>query len=67
MSDPLVTCDNAYLSLESIIKLLVRDADCAPYVECGNEGWESLVKRLFSVLDDGTLALNVCDCEEGGV
>jgi hypothetical protein len=53
------------LSLEALLKMLIRDGDCDPFVDCDNkdESIDSLYKRLFSVLEDGTLALNVCDCE----
>ena len=60
-----VDCLNHNISIETLIKLLIRDADCEPYVTCDTpEGWEALAKQLFSVLEDGTLALNVCECEE---
>jgi len=61
---PAVTCAEN-LSLETLIKLLIRDADCDPYVECDTRyGWVALAKQLFSELEDGTLALNVCECTE---
>jgi len=62
----LINCGNKDLSLEALVKMLIRDEDCEPYIDCDNkdEGWKSLVRRLFSVLPDGTLALNVCECEE---
>ena len=61
MAEILITCENSNMSIEAIIKLLVRDADCEPYVDCDTrEGWEALVKQLFSVKADGTLALNIC-------
>ena len=64
MAEILITCDNSNMSIEAIIKLLVRDADCEPYVDCDTrEGWEALAKQLFSVLADGSLALNVCECD----
>jgi hypothetical protein len=63
MATPAVTCDNSYLTIETLIKLLIRDADCVPYVECDTrESLESMIKRLISDVGDGTLALNVCDC-----
>jgi hypothetical protein len=63
MATPAVTCDNSYINIETLIKLLIRDADCEPYVECDTrEDWQALAKQLFSVLADGTMALNVCDC-----
>ena len=66
MAELLITCANSNLSIEAILKLLVRDSACEPYVDCNtNESWESLVKQLFSELADGTLALNVCACEGG--
>jgi hypothetical protein len=63
MATPAVTCtDNP--SLETLIRLLIRDADCLPYVECDTrEDWQALAKQLFSEVADGTLALNVCECE----
>lgn len=63
MAIPAVTCtDNP--SLEALILLLIRDAECLPYVDCDTIGnWQSLAKDLFSVLADGTMALNVCSCD----
>jgi len=59
-----IDCTNK-MSVETLIKLLIRDADCEPYVECDTRyGWEALAKQLFSELEDGTLALNVCECSE---
>ena len=61
-----VTCDNSNISLETLIKLLIRDADCVPLVDCDERGgWQALAKQLFSELPDGTLALNVCECDGG--
>lgn len=66
ITTPAVTCDNSNISVEALIKLLIRDSECEPYVDCDTrEGWEALAKQLFSILPDGTLALNVCDCDGG--
>jgi hypothetical protein len=63
MGTPAVTCDNHNISVEALLKLLIRDVDCVPSYDCDNrDSWESLLKRLVSDVGDGTLALNVCDC-----
>lgn len=67
ITTPIIDCDNKDLSLEALVKLLIRDSECLPYIDCDNkdEGWQSLVRQLFSILPDGTLALNVCECDGG--
>jgi len=66
MADLYITCDSTD-SPEGLLRLLIRDADCEPYITCDNkdESAESLIKRLFSDVGDGTLALNVCECDGG--
>ena len=56
-----INCDNN-LSGEDILKLLVRTADCEPWLDCDNasDSWLSILKRLVSDAGDGLLALNVC-------
>ena len=68
MADELYINCNNNISLEGLIKLAVRDADCGDYLTCANknESLESLLKRAFSIDDDGDVALNVCGCGGGG-
>jgi hypothetical protein len=64
MATVAISCDNSYMTIETLIRLLIRDADCEPVVDCDTrEDWQALVKQLFSVLADGTMALNVCACD----
>jgi hypothetical protein len=52
------------MTIETLIRLLIRDADCEPVVDCDiRDDWQALAKQLFSVLADGTMALNVCSCD----
>lgn len=48
--------------LENLLKLLVRSTTCSEWVDCENtqDSIESIIKRLVSETEDGTLALNVC-------
>ena len=64
MADPAITCDNSYMTIETLIRLLIRDADCEPVIDCDvRDDWQALAKQLFSELADGTLAVNVCACD----
>lgn len=66
MADEYIIC-GATDDLSNLLRLLIRDADCELYITCDNkdESDESLIKRLFSDVGDGTLALNVCECDGG--
>ena len=68
MADELYINCARNISLEGLIKLAVRDADCGDYLTCDNknESLESLLKRAFTIDDDGDVALNVCGCGGGG-